>query len=74
MVQAFVDYYRLEFPILLDADGAVLDEYSQRAAFAGTVYPQQWLVGPDGNLLYVNNAYEPDELDAAIRRALADPS
>lgn len=54
----------------MDADGAVLAAYSQRTAFAGTVYPQQWLIDRDGDVVYVDNAYDPDELDAAIVRAL----
>lgn len=69
-VQAFVDYYGVELPVLLDRDGAVIDAYALQRAFPDTIYPQQWLVGADGRVVYANNGYEPDELVAAIERAL----
>lgn len=70
-VQAFVDYYGVALPVLLDADGAVIDAYAMRLAFPDTIYPQQWLIGPGGEIVYANNGYEPDELVAAIERELA---
>jgi len=60
----------LSFPILIDEGGAVLDQYSQQLAFLWTAYPQDWVIGADGRVAYVNNAYQPDELISTIEREL----
>lgn len=70
-VQAFVDHYAIDLPVLLDAGGAVLDAYAMQAAFDQTVYPQKWLIGADGDIVYANNGYVPEDLVAAIERELA---
>ena len=66
----FATDYGLDFPVLVDQDGAVFADYTQQAAFYLASYPQDWLIGADGRVVYLNNRYEPDELEAAIRREL----
>jgi len=62
----------LTYPVLYDEGAVVYEDYNQQAAFNATVFPQQWLIGADGVVRYVNNAYEPDALIAAIEEALED--
>ena len=38
-------------------------------AFPTAAYPQDWIVGPDGTILYVNNGFEPDEMRFVLERA-----
>ena len=33
-------------------------------------FPQDWIIGSDGRVAYVNNAYEPDEMIDVIEREL----
>lgn len=70
VVRDFRDYFGLTFPILLDSDGAVIEDYSQAAAFPTAAYPQDWIIGADGKVAYVNNGYEPDEMRAVIEEQL----
>ena len=69
-VESFRDYFGLTFPILLDESGAVLDDYSQAAAFPTAAFPQDWVIGTGGEVAYVNNGYEPDELRAVVEEQL----
>jgi peroxiredoxin len=64
------DELGLTFPILMDTDGAVIDAYAQQAAFPNTVYPQDWIVGADGTILYVHNTYAPDEMRGIVEGEL----
>lgn len=60
------------YPVLLDTDGAVIARYSQVMAFPTGAYPQDWVIGPDGTIVYANNRFELDELINAVERALDD--
>ena len=61
----------LTFPILFDGGGLVHGSYGELRHEFGTRYPQDWIIGVDGTLLYVNTAYEPDEMTAVIEAELA---
>lgn len=67
----FRDAYGITFPILVDADGAVSDVYNQLMAFPSAAYPQDWIVGTDGRVVYVNNAFELSEMVTVIEAELA---
>ena len=67
---AFREAFGLTFPILLDHDGVVMEMYSQDA-FDISPYPQDWVIGADGRVAYVNTAYEADEMRAIIEEELA---
>ena len=67
----FREQLGLTFPILFDGDGSVLDRYGALRHSFGTVYPQDWIVGRDGKVAYVNAGYEPDEIVAIIEAELA---
>ena len=67
---AYRDQYGITFPILLDEGGVVIDQYSQDL-FEVSPYPQDWVIGVDGKVAYVNTAYEIDEITAVIEAELA---
>jgi peroxiredoxin len=69
-LRAFRDAFGLTFPILLDNDGSVMEAYSQDA-FEVSPYPQDWVIGADGRVAYVNTAYEADEIRAIVEEELA---
>jgi peroxiredoxin len=64
----------LTFPVLHDPTGQVHEDYAQQHAFAQTIYPQDWIVGVDGTIVYVNNAYEVDAMRAILDDQLAQGS
>jgi peroxiredoxin len=70
--EAYRDYFGLTYPVLFDEDGVVYSDYNQQAAFDGTVFPQDWVIGADGTVLYARNSYEYSELVAVIEQALED--
>ncbi len=70
-LRTFVEYLGLEMPVLWDQGGAVHSLYPIEQAFPSAAYPQQWLVGTDGNIAYVANELDHDALTAAIDRELA---
>lgn len=61
-VRAFAEDMGVTFPILLDRDGSVYQEYYQLAPFPSAAYPRDWMVDPAGRIGYVNNGFEPDEM------------
>ena len=61
----------LTFPVLFDGDGEVIGRYGRLRHSFGTVYPQDWIVGVDGKVAYVNPGYEPDEMRAVLDEQLA---
>ena len=71
-VQRFVDQYGMTFPILLDTDERVNNTYAQEMAFPSAAYPQDWVIGTDGVVVYANIGFELDAMVAALERELAD--
>ena len=69
-VESYVDNLGLTYPILLDEDGGVNATYQQTAAFPSAAYPQDWLIGTDGVIIYVNNGFEVDAIITAIEQEL----
>ncbi len=63
---AFRDRMGVSFPILFDEGRVVQAEYDQARAFRGTIYPQDWIIGPDGTVLYVSSTYDIDAMTAII--------
>ena len=47
-----------------------MEAYSQDA-FEVSPYPQDWVIGADGRVAYVNTAYEADEIRAIVEEELA---
>jgi len=62
--------YGLSFDVLYDPDDDVKIQYIMDPAFDSTIYPQHWLIGADGRIIYASNTYDPDQLIALIEREL----
>ena len=62
--------YDLTFDVLYDPDDDVKIQYIMDPAFSGTTYPQHWLIGSDGRIVYASNTYDPDQLATLIEREL----
>lgn len=69
-VATFVEQYGITFPVLLDEDGSVNATYAQVMAFPSAAYPQDWVIGTDGTVVYMNNGFEPDAMITAIENEL----
>jgi hypothetical protein len=41
-------------------------------AFPSAAFPQDWIVGPDGRIIYENNGFEPDEMRYVLEQALKE--
>ncbi len=72
ILAAFAEALGLTYPILIDEGGLVHSEYSMSSAFSTAAYPQDWVVGTDGRIVYANNIFEPDEMAAVIERELSE--
>jgi len=70
-IVAFRDRMGVTFPVLYDEGARVQRQYEQVRARA-SVYPQDWLIGPDGTVLYVNNEYDAEAMIALIEALLAE--
>ncbi len=70
-VESFRDAYGLELRMFAEG-GSVHTQYQQELAFPTGAYPQEWIVGTDGRIAYVNNTFEVDAvvevLDAQLGR------
>ncbi len=67
----FVKQFNVPFPVLFDGTGKVQNLYSQEYAFSNTVYPQEWLIGVDGTVVYFSNEYNADTLGTLVEIELA---
>ena len=72
VLRSYADAFGLTFPILVDSDGAVSDIYSQRSAFATAAYPQDWIIGREGDVVYANNGFELDAMVSVLEAELSD--
>ena len=61
----------LTFPVLYDEGAAVQAMYDPGKVPTNSIYPQDWIVGVDGTIVYVNTTYEPGEMIATIEQELA---
>ena len=68
----FRDSFGLTYPILYYANGQVHAKWNLQSAFPTAAYPQDWIVGPDGRIVYANNGFEPDEMRFVLERYLED--
>ena len=68
-MKTFAEQYGITFPLLIDNKG-VHDQYNQEMAFPTAAYPQDWVIGTDGTIIYVNNGFELDAMLSAIESQL----
>lgn len=69
-VQDFVEKTGMTFPVLMDSDGKVNQAYAMQMAFPTAAYPQDWVIGTDGIVVYANNELDLEALTAAVEREL----
>ena len=67
----FKEQMGISFPILFDDGAVVQQDYNPGRNATNSVYPQDWIIGVDGTVVYVNTRYEPDEMMAVINDELA---
>ena len=46
------------------------NQYAQDSPFPSAAYPQDWVIGSDGTVVYMNNGFELDAMLAAIEAQL----
>ena len=62
----FSDQMGLTYPILFDEGGETKAQYNPGKTPTNSVYPQDWIIGSDGRVVYVNGGYDPSAMAAAI--------
>jgi len=72
LVASYTSALGLSYPILLDTDGRVKAAYEQEMPFPTGAYPQDWIVGTDGRVVYQNNRWDLQAMEAAIEGELAE--
>lgn len=70
-VREYTEALGLTFPILLDTDGAVDRLYSLEFAFPTGAYPQDFVVGTDGRIVYASNEPDVEAIEDAVVSELA---
>lgn len=71
-VRSYTSALGLTYPILLDTTGSVKRAYEQEMPFPTGAYPQDWIVGTDGRVVYQNNRWDLQAMEAAIEAELAE--
>jgi len=71
ILRNFRDQMGLTFPILFDDGAQVQSQYNPGSVPTNSVYPQDWIIGVDGTVVYVNTVYEPEEMRAILETELA---
>lgn len=61
----------MTYPVLMDTDGSVLQQYKIERAVSSTAFPHDWVVGTDGLLVYGTNRYSPEEIGVVIEAELS---
>lgn len=69
-LSVFSEQMGLTFPVLFDDGGAVQALYNPGDVPTNSVYPQDWIIGTDGTVKYVNTVYDPDEIMAVLEAEL----
>ena len=68
--QRFIAKYKLNFPLLVDADGKIADAYGVRMTGRDMARRVSFLIGLDGKIIHVTDSGDPDvhfnEMKAAI--------
>lgn len=72
LVQTYVDALGVDFPILLDETGEVDRLYDLEFAFPTGAYPQDFVVGTDGRIVYANNEPDVEAIERAVASELAE--
>lgn len=70
-VRTYVESLGVTFPVLLDHTGEVDRLYDLEFAFPTGAYPQDFVVGTDGRIVYASNEPDVEAIEAAVVSELA---
>ncbi len=72
-LENFRDQLGITFPILGDPNKVAADQYQLLdREVSSALFPQDWIVDSSGRVAYVNNVYEPDQMQEIIEADLAE--
>ena len=70
---AFADALDLTMPVLYDEGGAVHADYVTLSEVPAAAYPEEWIIGSDGLVIYHAAHYDSGAVIDVIEAALAGP-
>ena len=71
-VQAYTEALGVTFPVLLDETGEVDRMYDLLFAFPTGAYPQDFVVGTDGRIVYASNEPDVEAIEEAVISELSE--
>jgi len=71
-VGEYAEFLGVEFPVLNDVDGSVDRLYDLEFAFPTGAYPQDFVVGTDGRIVYASNEPDLEAIEQAVIDELAE--
>ncbi len=69
-VVLFADALELTMPVLYDEGGVVHQDYVTQSEVPSAAYPEEWIVGTDGVIVYHAANYDHDAVVDVIEREL----
>ncbi len=72
-MRAYTEALGVDFPVLIDTTGDVFAAYELAFAFPTGAYPQDFVVGTDGRIVYASNQPDVEAIEDAVVRELAAP-
>ena len=70
ILTSFREQMGLTFPILFDDGAAVQSQYNPGSVPTNSVYPQDWIINANGEIVYQNNGFEMDTMQTIIENLL----
>ncbi len=67
----FADALGLTMPVLYDAGGVVHADYVLESTVQSAAYPEEWIIGTDGTIVYRASTYDSSAVIATIEDELA---
>ncbi|MEE2750076.1 MAG: redoxin domain-containing protein [Myxococcota bacterium] len=72
-LERFRNHLGITFPILIDDERLAISQYEMlERDIPSALYPQDWIISPDGRIAYGNSIYEPDEMRAILDTLLEE--
>jgi peroxiredoxin len=71
-VRSYAERLGVTFPVLLDETGEVDRLYDLAFAFPTGAYPQDFVVGTDGRVVYASNEPDVEAIERAVQDELAE--
>ena len=71
VLETFTEQMGITFPVLFDDGAVVQQDYNPGQNTTNSVYPQDWIIGVDGTVVYVSTSYNPEEMIEILEAELA---